>query len=281
MQLKQLAVVQRMLRVLVLALALTLGSCDNRAFRQAEKENTIQAFEKYLQKYPHGKHQQAANGHLAQLHFQEASRVRTVESYREYLRRYPTSVVAPVARQTLNELVDVEIKTLTDSQIEKMRALLQTDFGTIKLKFFPQKAPNTCRNFIKLARSLFYDNSQFVLIVPGVLVQGGAPTGDPRGGPGYFIKREINDLPNQTGSVGMVRWEHPDSAGSQFYICLRRLAQRDGQYTVFAQVEEGIEVVEALSDQENTGPDGEPYPWKPLKPLYIRSVEIQGFDAEP
>ena len=277
MQRKRLFIFQ----VLVISLALGFCSCEGRAFRNAEKQNTVQAFEQYLRKYPQGKHKEAANGHLAQLYYQKAAKARTVQAYRDYLRRYPASVVAPAAQRTLSELVDVEIKMLTDEQIEKMRGLLKTDFGTIKLKFLPHKAPNTCRNFIKLARSLFYDNSQFVLIVPGVLVQGGAPAGDRRGGPGYIIKAEFNDLPNITGSVGMVRWEHPDSAGSQFYICLRNLPQRDGKYTVFAQVEEGIEVVEALSDQESAGPDGEPYPGKPLKPLYLRTVEIQGFESKP
>ncbi len=258
-----------------------LAACEGRAFRRAEAKNTIEAYQDYLKRYPEGKHEKAAQGHISQLEYDQATKQRSVEAYKAFIRKYPYSAVTPQATRALSMLVEVQVKQFTDQEIAEMRAVIKTDFGDITLKLRPDKAPNTCRNFIKLAWSLFYDQTRFNLIVPGVLVQGGAPGDDPNGGPGYIIQAEFNDLPNVTGAVGMVRWENPDSAGSQFYITLRRLPERDGKYTVFAEVEKGIEIVEVISDQENTGPQGRPQPFEPTRPIFIRGIDIVRPNEEP
>jgi|ERR1700722_14509076 len=121
--------------------------------------------------------------------------------------------------------------------------------GRIVFKFFPDGAPNTVANFIKLADKGFYNGLTFHRVVPGFVVQGGDPNGDGSGGPGYTIKAEFNDHLHLRGTVAMARTSDPDSAGSQFYICLAALPQLDHQYTVFGQVVEG----DALLDNIQVG----------------------------
>jgi len=121
--------------------------------------------------------------------------------------------------------------------------------GRIVFKFFPDGAPKTVANFIKLADKGFYNGLSFHRVVPGFVVQGGDPNGDGSGGPGYTIKAEFNDHLHLRGTVAMARTSDPDSAGSQFYICLAALPQLDHQYTVFGQVVEG----DALLDNIQVG----------------------------
>jgi cyclophilin family peptidyl-prolyl cis-trans isomerase len=131
-------------------------------------------------------------------------------------------------------------------------AVIQTEKGMIKSKFFPSDAPKTVESFIKLARSGFYDGTKFHRVVPGFVIQGGDPlskTDDPRvgtGGPGYNVPAEFNSQPHLEGTVAMARSSDPDSAGSQFYITLAPQPSLDGQYTVFGQVIEGIEVAHKI-----------------------------------
>jgi cyclophilin family peptidyl-prolyl cis-trans isomerase len=115
--------------------------------------------------------------------------------------------------------------------------------GKIVIQFFPEDAPNTVKNFIKLARVGFYDGVVFHRVVPGFVVQGGDPTGTGLSGPGYTIDAEFNKRRHLKGSVAMARSEDPNSAGSQFYICLEAQPHLDGNYTVFGQVIEGMDVV--------------------------------------
>jgi len=262
--------------MLVLALIILLGfsSCEKRAYRDAEKKNTIEGYGQFIKKYPDSKLRQSAEGHIAHLYFEQAFKKNTVQAYEDYLKRFPQTISGPIVIANLTVLVDPEIKRLGIEQMAKMSATIKTDLGNIKLKLLPENAPETCRNFIRLAKIHFYDSTQFNLLIPGVLVQGGSPQGDPKGGPGYTIKAEFNELPNIPGAVGMVREEHPDSAGSQFYICLRSMPERDGKYTVFGQVVEGLEVVEALSNLESSGPEAKPAPYQPVKPALIRTIEI-------
>ena len=262
------------LLVLLLAIMLGFSSCEKRAYQDAERKNTIEAFEQFIKNYPESKSRQSAEGHIAHLYFEQAVKKNTVQAYADYLKRFPQTISTPIVIANLTMLVDPEIKRLGIDQMARMSATIKTDLGNIKLKLFPEKAPETCRNFIKLAKIHFYDSTQFNLLIPGVIIQGGSSQGDPRGGPGYTIKAEFNDLPNIPGAVGMVREEHPDSAGSQFYICLRSMPERDGKYTVFGQVVEGLEVVEALSNLESSGPEGKPTPYQPVKPALIRTIEI-------
>jgi len=123
---------------------------------------------------------------------------------------------------------------------------METTKGTIKFTLLPQYAPVHAEKFAALTRKKFYDGTVFHRVVPGFVIQGGDPTGTGTGGPGYSIKAEFSDRKHLLGTVAMARAADPNSAGSQFYICLDELPSLDGQYTVFGQVFEGIEVVEKI-----------------------------------
>ncbi len=125
-------------------------------------------------------------------------------------------------------------------------AVIVTSKGVIKFKFFMKDAPNTCSNFIKLAENGFYNGLKFHRVEPGFVIQGGDPAGNGTGGPGYTIKAEFNKNKHLDGTVAMARSQDPDSAGSQFYICLAPQPFLDSQYTVFGQVIEGLKVVHKI-----------------------------------
>ncbi len=118
--------------------------------------------------------------------------------------------------------------------------------GEIRMEFFPQDAPKTVENFVTLAKKGFYDGLTFHRVVPDFVVQGGDPKGNGTGGPGYTIKAEFNKQKHVRGAVAMARSQHPDSAGSQFYICYGSTPHLDGSYTVFAQVVSGMEHVDRI-----------------------------------
>jgi len=142
-------------------------------------------------------------------------------------------------------------------------AVIKTDQGTIKVKFYDKDAPNTVASFIELAQSGFYDKTAFHRVIPGFVAQGGDPQSKGMtpaqvvqaaaaqqlgtGGPGYNLKAEFNSRKHLEGTVAMARSQSPDSAGSQFYICLAPQPSLDGQYTVFGQVVEGMDVVKKLA----------------------------------
>jgi len=125
-------------------------------------------------------------------------------------------------------------------------AVVETEKGTIVFRFFPNDAPQTVENFKKLTTDGFYDGLKFHRVDPGYVIQGGDPAGNGLGGPGYAIPAEFNARPHLEGTVGMARGSDPNSAGSQFYICLDALPQLDGKYTVFGQVVEGLEVIHQI-----------------------------------
>ncbi len=118
--------------------------------------------------------------------------------------------------------------------------------GEIRMEFFPEDAPKTVENFVTLAKKGFYDGLTFHRVVPGFVAQGGDPSGNGSGGPGYKIKAEFNKQKHLRGSVAMARSQQPDSAGSQFYICFKPAPFLDGQYTVFGQVVSGMEHVDKI-----------------------------------
>jgi peptidyl-prolyl cis-trans isomerase B (cyclophilin B) len=127
-----------------------------------------------------------------------------------------------------------------------LQARIATKHGDIVFEFFPTDAPSTVAAFIKLSRSGFYDGLAFHRVEPGFVIQGGCPQGDGTGGPGYNLKAEFNDRPHVLGTVAMARAASPNSAGSQFYICLGDARFLDKQYTVFGQVTSGIDAVKAV-----------------------------------
>lgn len=131
-------------------------------------------------------------------------------------------------------------------------AVITTPKGVIKFKFFCEDAPKHAAAFIELAEKGFYDGTAFHRVEPNFVIQGGDPyskTGEGpvgTGGPGYNLAAEFNARPHLDGTVAMARAGHPDSAGSQFYICLGPQAFLNGNYTVFGQVTEGLDVVHAI-----------------------------------
>jgi len=130
----------------------------------------------------------------------------------------------------------------------KLAIITMAKGGVIKLKFFPKDAPITVENFIKLAKRGFYDGLSFHRVEPGFVVQGGDPNGNGSGGPGYTIKGEFSKtLHHVEGTVAMARTGEPDSAGSQFYICLAPAPFLDAHYAIFGQVVEGMDVVHQIA----------------------------------
>lgn len=123
------------------------------------------------------------------------------------------------------------------------KAVIEMEGGKIVIEFYEKDAPGTVANFVKLAKKGFYNGLKFHRVEPGFVVQGGDPKGDGTGGPGYTIKDEFNSRKHLTGTVAMARTPAPNSAGSQFYICLAPQPALDGKYAVFGQVVEGMDVV--------------------------------------
>jgi peptidyl-prolyl cis-trans isomerase B (cyclophilin B) len=143
-------------------------------------------------------------------------------------------------------------------------AVIETRFGEIELEFLPDKAPGHVKNFIDLAKKGVYDGSTFHRVIPGFMIQGGDPgtkdASTPRerhgtGGPGYTIKAEFNDTPHKRGVLSMARSQSPDSAGSQFFICVADSNFLDRQYTAFGKVVRGIEVADKIVSAARDGKD--------------------------
>ena len=136
------------------------------------------------------------------------------------------------------------LQSITEAGEKKSpRAVIEMDAGKIVIEFYEQVAPGTVASFVKLAKKGFYDRLSFHRVEPGFVVQGGDPKGDGTGGPGDTIKDEFNSRKHLTGTVAMARTPAPNSAGSQFYICLGPQPALDGKYTVFGQVIDGMDLV--------------------------------------
>ncbi len=150
--------------------------------------------------------------------------------------------------------------------------------GIIKAELYPEKAPNTVNNFISLAKSGFYDGLIFHRVISGFMIQGGDPSGNGTGGPGYGIKGEfvlngfrLNNIKHIRGVLSMARASSPDSAGSQFFIMHQNAAHLDGQYAAFGRVIEGMETVDKIAATEVDWND------KPLTPQVMRTVTVETF----
>jgi peptidyl-prolyl cis-trans isomerase B (cyclophilin B) len=159
-------------------------------------------------------------------------------------------------------------------------AVITTDRGEMKIKFWPDVAPKTVANFKKLASSGFYDGTAFHRIIKGFMIQGGCPntkdgaTGMPgTGSPGHTVKAEFNDRKHVRGVVSMARSSHPDSAGSQFFICLGDASFLDGKYTAFGELVGGTEVLDGIGNTPvSLGSGGEKS--KPVERVEVKSVAI-------
>jgi peptidyl-prolyl cis-trans isomerase B (cyclophilin B) len=160
-------------------------------------------------------------------------------------------------------------------------AVIKTSEGEMVVEFWPDVAPKTVENFKKLAKQGFYNGTAFHRIIKGFMVQGGDPlTKDPSqearwgtGGPGYQIKAEFNSHSHQRGVLSMARSNDPDSAGSQFFICLGDASFLDGKYTAFGKVIKGDDVLGKIGDTPVArGGGGEAS--KPTKRIEVQSVDI-------
>ena len=134
--------------------------------------------------------------------------------------------------------------------------------GEVVLRFFPDVAPRHVDNFVKLSKEGFYDGTTFHRVIPGFMIQGGDPNSkNPdrsmhgMGGPGYKVKAEFNSKPHKRGIVSMARANDPDSAGSQFFICVADANFLDWQYTVFGEVISGMDVVDQVVNMKRDGRD--------------------------
>ena len=165
-------------------------------------------------------------------------------------------------------------------------AVIKTSEGEMIAEFWADVAPNTVENFKKLARSGFYDGTAFHRIVKGFMIQGGDPlTKDPAkesrygtGDPGYKIKAEFNDRSHERGVLSMARSSDPDSAGSQFFICLANVSRLDHQYTTFGKIIKGDDVLGKIGDTEVTMNDGGERS-KPTKRVTVESIKIVPADS--
>ena len=160
-------------------------------------------------------------------------------------------------------------------------AVINTSEGEMVVQFWTDAAPSTIENFKKLARSGFYNGTIFHRIVKGFMIQGGDPNSkDPAkedrygaGGPGYKIKAEFNDHSHERGVISMAREPDPDSAGSQFFICLGPVSRLDHQYTTFGKLIKGDDVLGKIGDMPVTRNSmGENS--KPTKRVVIEKIDI-------
>ena len=156
-------------------------------------------------------------------------------------------------------LAEMKDKKFTPEEIKKMSettAVIETKLGNLELKFFPEVAPGHVSNFLELAKKGFYDGTIFHRVIPGFMIQGGDPnTKNPdrskhgMGGPGYTIKAEFNGKPHKRGILSMARAQDPNSAGSQFFICVADAPFLDGKYSVFGEVVSGMEIADKIVSQ--------------------------------
>ena len=165
-------------------------------------------------------------------------------------------------------------------------AVLKTSAGEMVLEFWPEVAPKTVENFKALAQKGYYDGTAFHRIAKGFMIQGGDPlTKDPSreddwgtGGPGHTIKAEFNDRKHQRGVISMARSQNPDSAGSQFFICLADAAFLDRKYTAFGRLVRGDDVLGRIGDtpvaMSNSGEKS-----KPLTRIAVETIRIVPADA--
>ncbi|MCI6164651.1 MAG: peptidylprolyl isomerase [Lachnospira sp.] len=150
----------------------------------------------------------------------------------------------------------------------------------MKAELYPEIAPNTVNNFISLVKKGFYDGLIFHRIIEGFMIQGGDPEGSGMGGPGYSIKGEFNingfknDLKHTKGVLSMARAQHPDSAGSQFFIMHENAPHLDGQYAAFGKLIEGTDVLDSIATVATDWSD------RPRQPQVMKTVTVETFGVD-
>ena len=149
-----------------------------------------------------------------------------------------------------------------------------------KAELYPEIAPNTVKNFLSLVNSGYYDGLNFHRVIYGFMIQGGCPEGTGMGGPGYSIKGEFsgngfkNDLKHTKGVLSMARAQHPDSAGSQFFIMHENAPHLDGQYAAFGKLIEGTDVLDSIATVATDWSD------RPRQPQVMKTVTVETFGVD-
>jgi len=157
------------------------------------------------------------------------------------------------APETARQEAADEAERLKYDPARHYEAIVKTTLGPFRLRFFPKETPQTVDNFIQLAMSGFYDGTIIHRAVADELIQGGDQEGTGGGNPLFRIPDEFTQRPFDAGIVGMAHTDERNSANSQWFICLKRLATLDGRYSAFAEVTEGLDVVLAISRLEVEG----------------------------
>lgn len=168
-----------------------------------------------------------------------------------------------------------------EEEMKNPEVTIEMDTGKqIVVELYPEVAPNTVNNFVYLIEDGFYDGLIFHRVIEGFMIQGGDPEGTGTGGPGYSIKGEFssngfeNDISHDRGVISMARSNHPDSAGSQFFIMHQDSPHLDGDYAAFGKVIEGIKVVDEIAAADTNYQD------KPKEPQIMKKVTVETFGRE-
>ena len=158
-----------------------------------------------------------------------------------------------------------------DFQKNDYQVVFETTMGDIRLDLWPDVAPGHVRNLIGLAKIGYYDGVIFHRVIKGFVIQGGDPTGTGTGGPGYTIAAEFNKRLHEPGTLSMARTSDPDSAGSQFFLCLERVPHLDNQYTAFGQTadEDSLAVVRKIGAVKTGGQD------RPVQEVKINKARVE------
>ncbi|MGC7872784.1 peptidylprolyl isomerase [Desulfosporosinus sp. SYSU MS00001] len=165
----------------------------------------------------------------------------------------------------------------TNNKSNPVVTITMADGGVIKAELYPTIAPNTVKNFISLVKKGFYNGLTFHRVIPGFMIQGGDPSGNGSGGPGYSIKGEFtnngfkNDLKHTQGVLSMARTDDPNSAGSQFFIMVAAAPSLDGNYAAFGKVTSGMDEVDKIVNTQRDQAD------KPLQNQVMKSVTVDTF----
>ena len=197
-------------------------------------------------------------------------------NYKEFIPQYFIEGPGKILSDAEIEKIKKEVKGYAPDPIsEKDTIIFETSKGVFKAKFFVDKAPNHCHNFKKLANGGFYDGTKFHRVIQNFMVQGGDilsrdgnKDNDGTGNPGWTIDAEFNKMKHLRGTLSMARSSDPNSAGSQFFICVSPQAHLDGQYTAFGQVTDKVRIIDhivnsptdsqqAIMSAESSIPDGE------------------------
>jgi peptidyl-prolyl cis-trans isomerase B (cyclophilin B) len=192
-----------------------------------------------------------------------------------------TSVTTTDVQPT--NLADLHGYVRSDDETLFVAITTDQDEEAIIIQLYPEKAPVTVANFQKLVGKGFYDGLTFHRVVDSYLIQGGDPSGNGSGGPGYTIKGEFtsngveNDLRHVRGTVSMARTDKPDTAGSQFFICQKAIDSLDGDYAAFGKVIEGMTVVDRIAAVPNSGsPSNRPTEKQVMKEVFFVQSDNAG-----